>query len=62
MSNATAAGQVLAVSQIALTEAACDDVYATAGYEASVANIKRTTLQNRTTSSGTTAASTSWPP
>jgi protocatechuate 3,4-dioxygenase beta subunit len=46
MSNATAAGQVLAVSQIALTKAACDDVYATPGYEASVANMKRTTLQN----------------
>ncbi|WP_320537000.1 intradiol ring-cleavage dioxygenase [Pseudarthrobacter sp. IC2-21] len=46
MSNATAAGQVLAVSQIALTKAACDDVYATPGYESSVANIKRTTLQN----------------
>ncbi len=46
MSNATAAGQVLAVSQIALTKAACDDVYATAGYEDSVANMKRTTLQN----------------
>lgn len=46
MSNATAAGQVLAVSQIALTKAACDDVYATPGYEASVANMKRTTLQS----------------
>lgn len=46
MSNATAAGQVLAVSQIALTEAACDDVYSTAGYEASVRNMTRTTLQS----------------
>ncbi|MHA7301797.1 intradiol ring-cleavage dioxygenase [Pseudarthrobacter sp. MDT1-22] len=46
MSNATAAGQVLAVSQIALTKAACDDVYATPGYEASIANMKRTTLQS----------------
>jgi len=46
MSNATAAGQVLAVSQIALTKAACDDVYATPGYEDSVANMQRTTLQN----------------
>ncbi|MCO4255856.1 intradiol ring-cleavage dioxygenase [Pseudarthrobacter cellobiosi] len=46
MGNATAAGQVLAVSQIALTKAACDDVYATPGYEASVANMKRTTLQS----------------
>jgi len=46
MSNATAAGQVLAVSQIALTQAACDDVYATAGYEASVRNMTRTTLKS----------------
>jgi protocatechuate 3,4-dioxygenase beta subunit len=46
MSNATSAGQVLAVSQIALTQAACDDVYATAGYEASVRNMTRTTLQS----------------
>lgn len=46
MSNATAAGQVLAVSQIALIKAACDDVYATPGYEASIANMKRTTLQS----------------
>ncbi len=46
MNNATAAGQVLAVSQIALTQAACDDVYATAGYERSVTNMKRTTLQS----------------
>lgn len=46
MSNATAAGQVLAVSQIALTKAACDDVYGTPGYEASVNNMKRTTLQS----------------
>jgi protocatechuate 3,4-dioxygenase beta subunit len=46
MSNATAAGQVLAVSQIALTKAACEDVYATPGYEASVRNMSRTTLQS----------------
>ncbi|PTT68246.1 intradiol ring-cleavage dioxygenase [Arthrobacter sp. HMWF013] len=46
MSNATAAGQVLAVSQIALTQAACDDVYGSAGYEASVTNMKRTTLRS----------------
>ncbi|WP_045731228.1 intradiol ring-cleavage dioxygenase [Pseudarthrobacter chlorophenolicus] len=46
MNNATAAGQVLAVSQIALTQAACDDVYATAGYERSVSNMLRTTLQS----------------
>ncbi|MDT0169013.1 intradiol ring-cleavage dioxygenase [Pseudarthrobacter sp. BRE9] len=46
MSNATAAGQVLAVSQIALTKAACDDVYATPGYEKSVTNMARTTLKS----------------
>ncbi|MFF1252409.1 intradiol ring-cleavage dioxygenase [Pseudarthrobacter sp. NPDC058329] len=46
MSNATAAGQVLAVSQIALTKASCDDVYASAGYEASRGNMGRTTLQS----------------
>jgi protocatechuate 3,4-dioxygenase beta subunit len=46
MSNATAAGQVLAVSQIALTEAACSEVYASAGYEASVSNMTRTTLKS----------------
>lgn len=46
MSNATAAGQVLAVSQIALTEAACKDVYASAGYETSARNFSRTTLES----------------
>ncbi|WP_426975281.1 intradiol ring-cleavage dioxygenase [Pseudarthrobacter sp. O4] len=46
MSNATAAGQVLAVSQIALTEAACRDVYASAGYESSAQNFPRTTLKS----------------
>lgn len=44
MSNATAAGQVLAVSQIALTEAACKAVYATSGYESSARNFPNTTL------------------
>ena len=46
MSNATAAGQVLAVSQIALTEAACKEVYASAGYETSAQNFPRTTLKS----------------
>lgn len=46
MSNATAAGQVLAVSQIALTEAACKDVYASSGYESSAKNFPRTTLKS----------------
>ncbi|MGJ3190881.1 intradiol ring-cleavage dioxygenase [Paenarthrobacter sp. FR1] len=44
MSNTTAAGQVLTVSQIALTEAACKAVYATAGYESSARNFPNTTL------------------
>ncbi len=46
MDNATAAGQVLAVSQIALTEAACKEVYASAGYESSARNFPRTTLKS----------------
>ena len=46
MDNATAAGQVLAVSQIALTDAACKEVYASAGYEASARNFPRTTLKS----------------
>jgi protocatechuate 3,4-dioxygenase beta subunit len=46
MSNATAAGQVLAVSQIALTQAACEEVYATTGYESSAKNFPRTTLKS----------------
>jgi protocatechuate 3,4-dioxygenase beta subunit len=44
MSNATVAGQVLAVSQIAMTEAACNEVYATTGYESSARNFPNTTL------------------
>ena len=46
MNNATAAGQVLAVSQIALTKASCDDVYASPGYETSRRTMGRTTLQS----------------
>ena len=46
MNNATAAGQVLAVSQIALTDAACKEVYAAAGYESSARNFPRTTLKS----------------
>ncbi|MCU1539666.1 MAG: 3,4-dioxygenase subunit beta [Arthrobacter sp.] len=46
MSNATTAGQVLAVSQIALTDAACREVYASAGYESSARNFPRTTLKS----------------
>jgi len=46
LSNATSAGRLLAVSQIALTDAACRDVYATAGYETSAANFPNTTLKS----------------
>ncbi|WP_395400274.1 intradiol ring-cleavage dioxygenase [Arthrobacter sp. UC242_113] len=46
MNNATAAGQVLAVSQIALTDAACREVYASAGYETSARNFPNTTLRS----------------
>jgi protocatechuate 3,4-dioxygenase beta subunit len=46
MNNATAAGQILAVSQVALTDAACRDVYASSGYEASARNFPNTTLQS----------------
>jgi protocatechuate 3,4-dioxygenase beta subunit len=46
MNNATAAGQVLAVSQIALTDAACREVYASTGYETSARNFPNTTLQS----------------
>ncbi|MFJ4028725.1 intradiol ring-cleavage dioxygenase [Paenarthrobacter sp. NPDC089989] len=44
LSNTSSAGQVLAVSQIALTEAACKEVYASSGYESSARNFPNTTL------------------
>ncbi|MFJ4170631.1 intradiol ring-cleavage dioxygenase [Paenarthrobacter sp. NPDC089714] len=44
LSNTSSAGQVLAVSQIALTEAACKEVYASSGYESSAKNFPNTTL------------------
>ncbi|MBP2413126.1 protocatechuate 3,4-dioxygenase beta subunit [Arthrobacter stackebrandtii] len=44
MSNATSAGQILRTSQIAMTEASCNEVYATAGYESSLQNFPRTPL------------------
>ena len=44
MRNTSAAGQVLAVSQIALTEAACKEVYASEGYESSARNFAKSTL------------------
>ncbi|WP_026556328.1 dioxygenase family protein [Arthrobacter sp. 35W] len=44
MSNATSAGQILKTSQIAMTEASCNEVYATAGYESSARNFPNTPL------------------
>ncbi|MBT2586940.1 intradiol ring-cleavage dioxygenase [Arthrobacter sp. ISL-95] len=44
MSKMTAAGQVLAVSQIALNEPACKEVYASPGYESSARTFPNTTL------------------
>ncbi|HMO00416.1 MAG TPA: hypothetical protein PKD59_13465 [Miltoncostaeaceae bacterium] len=44
LAEATAAGAKLVTSQIALPEAACDAVYATSGYERSVANLAGTSL------------------
>jgi hypothetical protein len=46
VSNATTAGQILAVSRLALTDAACREVYASAGYEASARNFPPTTLKS----------------
>ena len=42
--EATSDGQIVKTSQIALPEAACAEVYATSGYEASVGNLARTSL------------------
>jgi protocatechuate 3,4-dioxygenase beta subunit len=42
--EATAAGQLLATSQVALPEATCATVYATTGYEQSVRNLARVSL------------------
>lgn len=44
VSNATSAGQILRTSQIAMTEASCKEVYATAGYESSARNFPNTPL------------------
>ncbi|HEY0167878.1 MAG TPA: intradiol ring-cleavage dioxygenase [Jatrophihabitans sp.] len=44
LANATAAGKIVATSQLALPEEACAKVYATSGYEQSVANLTRTSL------------------
>ena len=44
LDQATSSGQIVKTSQIALPEAACAEVYATSGYEASVANLAQTSL------------------
>ena len=44
LAQATSSGQIVKTSQIALPEAACAEVYATAGYEASVRNLAQTSL------------------
>lgn len=46
LAKANAAGNKLKTSQLALPEAACDAVYATAGYSASISNMKQTSLSN----------------
>ncbi len=45
LADATRAQNRLRTSQLALPEAACTTVYATDGYEASVANLAQTSLQ-----------------
>ena len=44
VANATSAGPIVKTSQIALPKEACDEVYATSGYERSVSNVARTSL------------------
>jgi protocatechuate 3,4-dioxygenase beta subunit len=44
LDEATAAGQILATSQLALPEDVCSAVYATPGYEQSVSNLARVSL------------------
>lgn len=44
LAAATSAGNKIATSQLALPRAACDAVYATSGYSASVPNLARTSL------------------
>jgi protocatechuate 3,4-dioxygenase beta subunit len=44
VANATSSGPIVKTSQIALPKETCDLVYATTGYEASVANLARTSL------------------
>ena len=42
--EATSSGQIVKTSQLALPEAVCNTVYATAGYEQSVRNLSQTSL------------------
>jgi protocatechuate 3,4-dioxygenase beta subunit len=44
LSAATSVGNKVATSQIALPKSACDEVYATTGYEASVRNLSQVSL------------------
>jgi protocatechuate 3,4-dioxygenase beta subunit len=44
LADATSSGPIVKTSQIALPAEACEAVYATTGYEASVANLARTSL------------------
>ena len=45
VNDATGGGTKLRTSQLALPKAACDQVYATAGYEQSVSNLAQTSLE-----------------
>ena len=45
LATATSGGLAIVTSQLALPEDACAEVYATAGYEQSVANLARTSLE-----------------
>jgi len=44
LATATSVSHVSKITQIAMTQAACDEVYATSGYSASVANLKQVSL------------------
>ena len=44
LATATSVSHMLKTSQIAMTQAACDEVFATSGYSASVANLKQVSL------------------
>jgi len=46
LSDATSAGKISATSQIALPEAACNEVYATEGYSQSVRNLSQSSLES----------------